>query len=62
MGKLASTTVYTWCWIYLNPFSRIKSAEGLAEILLVYRAVFIALLDNSDKLSWVRTSLIILKT
>ena len=62
MGKLASTTVYTWCWICLNPSSRIKLVEGLAEILLAHRAVFIALLDSSSELSWVGTSLIILKT
>ena len=37
-------------------------AESLAKILLVYRAVFIALLDGSSELSWVGTSLIILKT
>ena len=61
MGKLASTTVCTYCWIHFNLFSRIKLVKGLAEILLIYRAVFIALLDGSGKLSWVKTSLIILK-
>ena len=51
MGKLASTTAYTWCRIHLNPFSRIKSVEGLAKISLAYKAVFIALLDSSGELS-----------
>ena len=51
MGKLASTAVYAWCQIRLDPFSRIRLAEGLAEISLAYRAVFIALLDGSGELS-----------
>ena len=51
MGKLASTAVYTYCWIYLDPFSSIKLVKGLAEILLTYRAVLIALLNSSSKLS-----------
>jgi hypothetical protein len=62
MGKLASTTAYTWCRIRLDPSSRIKLAEGLAEILLAREAVFIALSDDSGELGWVRTGLIILKT
>ena len=62
MGKLASTTTYTWCRIYLDPFSRIRLAEGLAKILLVYGVVFIALLNSSSELNWVGTSSIILKT
>ena len=37
-------------------------AEGLAEILLAYKAVFIALLDGSGKLSWVGIGLIVFKT
>jgi hypothetical protein len=51
MGKLASTTACTWCWIRLDPSGRIRLAEGLAEILLAHRAVFIALLDGSGELS-----------
>ena len=38
-----------------------KLVKGLAEILLTHRAVFIALLDSSSKLSWVKIGLIILK-
>ena len=51
MGKLASTAAYTWCRIRLDPSSRIKSVKGLAEILLAYKVVFIALLDGSGKFS-----------
>ena len=50
MGKLASTTVYTCCRIRLNPSSSIKLVKGLAEILLVYRAVLMALLNSFSKL------------
>ena len=57
MGKLASTAIYTWRRIYLNPFSRIRLVEGLAKILLAYGAV----LNSFSKLSWVGTSLIIFK-
>ena len=46
MGKLASTAIYTWRRIYLNPFSRIRLVEGLAKILLANKAV----LDNSSEL------------
>ena len=62
MGKLASTTVCTWYWICFDPSGRIRLVKGLAEISLACRAVFIALLDGFSELSWVRTSLIILKT
>ena len=37
-------------------------AEGLAEILLVYRAVFITLLDSFSKLSQVKANSTIFKT
>ena len=37
-------------------------AEGLAEILLVYGVVFIALLDGSGELGWVEIGLIVFKT
>ena len=50
MGKLASTAVYTWYWICLDPSGRIRLVENLAKILLVYGAVFIALLDGSGEL------------
>ena len=61
MGKLASTTACAWCRIRLNPFSRIRLAEGLAKISLAYKAVFIALLDGFGKLSWVGIGLIVFK-
>ena len=38
-----------------------KLVKGLAEILLAYRAVLIALLNGSGELCWVGTSSIILK-
>ena len=36
--------------------------KGLAEILLAYRAIFIALLDGFGELDWVGIGLIIFKT
>ena len=37
--------------IYFYFFSKIKSAKGLAEILLAYKVVFKTLLNNSGKFS-----------
>ena len=42
--------LYAWRWINFDPFGIIRSAEGLTEILLAYRAVLVALLDSSSKL------------
>ena len=59
---MASTTAYIWRQIRLNPFSRIRLAKGLTEILLAYKVVFIALLDSSSELNQVGIGLIIFKT
>ena len=62
MGKLASTAVYTCCQIYLNPFSSIKLVKGFTKILLVYRAVFNALLNSSSEVfNYIRITLIVFK-
>ena len=51
MGKLASTAVYTWRQIRLDPSSRIRLVKSLAKISLAYKVVFIVLLDGSGELS-----------
>ena len=62
MGKLASTTAYTWHQIYLNSFSKIKLVKGLIKILLAYGVVFNTPLDSFSKvLSYIEITLIIFK-
>ena len=61
MDKLASITACAWRQIRLDPSGRIRSVEGLAEISLAHRAVFIALLNGFSEFNWVGISLIILK-
>ena len=58
---MASAAAYAWRRIYLEPFSRIRSVEGLAKTLLAYRAILVNLLNSSSKLSWVGIALIISK-
>ena len=46
----------------LDSSSRIKLAEGLAKILLIYKAVFNAPLNNfSEVFSYIKITLIIFK-
>ena len=59
---MASTVIYAWCQIYLDPFSRIKLVEGLAEILLAYKVVFNAPLDGfSEVFNYIGITLIVFK-
>ena len=59
-GILAVGTYRTSIFV-LDPFGRIRSAEGLAEILLARGAILITLLNGSGELDWVRIDLIVFK-
>ena len=49
--------LYTLDVEFIDPFSKIRSKEGLAEILSAYKAV----LDSSSELGWVGIALVIFK-